>query len=140
MAWIYWVPITRLPNIRVPADEVEGSTPTLGSGVFFAGAPAPYPRSMIKLSVSYPSGDGTTFDHDYYAKAHVPMCNSTFSPTKTEIDKGIDGPSVAGVHFYFDSMESLQAAMGSPKMGEIIADVANYTNIAPVMQISEVVS
>jgi uncharacterized protein (TIGR02118 family) len=95
---------------------------------------------MIKLSVSYPSGDGTTFDHDYYAKAHVPMCNSTFSPTKTEIDKGIDGPSVAGVHFYFDSMESLQAAMGSPKMGEIIADVANYTNIAPVMQISEVVS
>ena len=95
---------------------------------------------MIKLSVSYPSGDGTTFDHDYYAKTHVPMCNSNFSPTKTEIDKGIDGPSVAGVHFYFDSMDALQAAMGSPKMGEIMADVANYTNIAPVIQISEVVS
>ena len=95
---------------------------------------------MIKLSVSYPSGDGTTFDHDYYAAKHVPMCNSTFSPTKTEIDKGIDGPNMAGVHFYFDSMEKLQAAMGSPKMGEIMADVANYTNITPVVQISEVVS
>ena len=95
---------------------------------------------MIKLSVSYPSGDGTTFDHDYYAKTHVPMCNSTFSPTKTEIDKGIDGPNVAGVHFYFDSMEKLQGAMGSPKMGDIMADIANYTNIAPVIQISEVVS
>ena len=95
---------------------------------------------MIKLSVSYPSGDGTTFDHDYYSAKHVPMCNSTFSPTKTEIDKGIDGPNVAGVHFYFDSMEKMQAAMGSPKMGEIMADVANYTNIAPVIQISEVVS
>ena len=95
---------------------------------------------MIKLSVSYPSGDGTTFDHDYYAAKHVPMCNSTFSPTKTEIDKGIDGPNVAGVHFYFASMDALQAAMGSPKMGEIMADVANYTNITPVIQISEVVS
>jgi uncharacterized protein (TIGR02118 family) len=94
---------------------------------------------MIKLSVSYPSGDGTTFDHDYYAGTHVPLCNSTFSPAKTEIDKGIDGPNVAGVHFYFDSMEAMQAALGSPNVAEVMADVANYTNIAPVMQVSEVV-
>ncbi len=70
----------------------------------------------------------------------MPLCNSTFNPTKTEIDKGIDGPNVAGVHFYFDSMEALQAAVTSPKMSDVMADVANYTNIAPVMQISEVVS
>ncbi|MEP7112805.1 MAG: EthD family reductase [Ilumatobacteraceae bacterium] len=95
---------------------------------------------MIKLSVSYPNGDGTTFDHDYYATSHVPLCVSTFSPVKTEIDKGIDGPNAAGVHFYFESMEGLQAALGSPQMGDVMADVANYTNIAPVMQISEVVS
>jgi uncharacterized protein (TIGR02118 family) len=95
---------------------------------------------MIKLSVSYPSGDGTTFDHAYYAGTHVPLCISTFSPAKTEIDKGIDGPSVAGVHFYFDSMEAMQSALGNPKMADVMADVANYTNIAPVMQVSEVVS
>lgn len=95
---------------------------------------------MIKLSVSYPSGDGATFDHDYYAATHVPLCNTTFSPVKTEIDKGIDGPNVAGVHFYFDSMEAFQGAMASPQMADVMADVANYTNIAPVMQISEVVS
>jgi uncharacterized protein (TIGR02118 family) len=47
---------------------------------------------------------------------------------------------VAGVHFYFESMEALQGALGNPKMGDVMADVANYTNIAPVMQISEVVS
>ena len=47
---------------------------------------------------------------------------------------------MAGVHFYFDSMEAFQAAVGSPKMGDLMADVANYTNIAPVMQVSEVVS
>jgi uncharacterized protein (TIGR02118 family) len=95
---------------------------------------------MIKLSVSYPSGDGTTFDHDYYAASHVPLCNSTFSPAKTEIDKGIDGPNVAGVHFYFDSVEAMQTALGNPKMADVMADVANYTNITPVMQVSEVVS
>ena len=65
----------------------------------------------------------------------------TFVAVKAEIDKGLDGqPNAAAVHVYFDSMESLGAAMQTPKMGEIMADVANYTNIAPVMQISEVVS
>ncbi len=94
---------------------------------------------MIKLSVAYPSGEGTTFDHEYYASSHVPLCDSTFSPAKTEIDKGIDGPNVAAVHFYFDSMEAMQTALSSPKMADVMAAVANYTNIAPVMQVSEVV-
>jgi uncharacterized protein (TIGR02118 family) len=104
------------------------------------GTRAPYPSLMIKLTVSYPKGEGTTFDHNYYAATHVPLCNSTFSPVKTEIEKGIDGPSVAGVVFYFDSMEAMQSALGSPQVADVMADVANYTNIAPVMQISEVVS
>ena len=47
---------------------------------------------------------------------------------------------MAGVQFYFESMEALKGALGSPKMSDVMADVANYTNIAPVMQISEIVS
>jgi len=95
---------------------------------------------MIKLSVSYPKGEGTTFDHKYYAAIHIPLCNSTFSPTKTEVEKGIDGPNVAGVVFYFDSMDAMQSAMASPQMADVMADIVNYTNIAPVMQVSEIVS
>jgi uncharacterized protein (TIGR02118 family) len=95
---------------------------------------------MIKLSVSYPKGEGTTFDHDYYATTHVPLCNTAFHPQRIEIDKGIDGPNVAGVHFYFETMEAMQSALAGPKTPEVMADVANYTNISPVMQISEVVS
>ena len=56
-----------------------------------------------------------------------------------EIDKGITGPHVAAVHFFFESMEQFQAAMASPGTGAIMADVANYTNISAVMQISEIV-
>jgi len=94
---------------------------------------------MIRVSVTYPSGEGTTFDHDYYSSTHVPMCVDAWSPVKSEIDKGINGPNVAAVHFYFDSMDQFQAAMGSPKTGDVMADVANYTNITPAMQISEIV-
>jgi uncharacterized protein (TIGR02118 family) len=96
---------------------------------------------MIKASVYYPNGEGTSFDHDYYKASHVPMLVSAWDPLKTEIDKGLDGqPNAAAVHVYFESMEALGAAMGSPKTADIMADVGNYTNIAPVMQISEVVS
>jgi uncharacterized protein (TIGR02118 family) len=39
----------------------------------------------------------------------------------------------------FASMDAFNAAMGSPLTGDVMTDVANYTNIAPVMQISEIV-
>lgn len=94
---------------------------------------------MIRVSVFYPKADGSTFDHDYYREKHVPLCLSTWNLPAAEIDKGVDGPYVAAVHFKFDSMEALQAAMGLPDMGKIMADVANYTNITPVLQTSEIV-
>ena len=56
-----------------------------------------------------------------------------------EIDKGIDGPYVAAVHFKFASQDALAAAMGSPGTGDVLADVANYTTIAPVLQTSEII-
>ena len=94
---------------------------------------------MIRLSVLYPGGEEAKFDHDYYRNRHVPMCCSAWN-VGAEIDKGINGPNVAAVHFFFESMDQHQArrwvAAGT---GAIMADVANYTDIAPVMQISEVV-
>ena len=95
---------------------------------------------MIRLSVLYPSTDGATFDHDYYRDKHVPLAVSTWGLDGALIDKGIDGPYVAAVHFTFESMEALGAAMGNEGTGAILADVANYTTITPVMQTSEVVS
>jgi len=95
---------------------------------------------MIKLTVSYPKGDDITFDHDYYANSHVPMCSDAFNPVRVELDRGIDGPSVASVSFYFESMDAFSAAMASPRMGDIMGDLGNYTNGVPTMQISEVVS
>lgn len=95
---------------------------------------------MIRLSVLYPKSDGSTFDHDYYRNSHVPLCLKTWGMSEAEIDRGLDGPSEAAVHFRFESQEALGAAMGAPGTADVIADVANYTNITPVMQTSEVVA
>ena len=94
---------------------------------------------MIRLSVFYPSTEGATFDHDYYRNTHVPLCKKTWGLDTAEIDKGLDGPYVAAVHFVFASPEALGAAMGSAGTGDVLADVANYTTIAPVLQTSEIV-
>jgi uncharacterized protein (TIGR02118 family) len=95
---------------------------------------------MIRLSVLYPASEGAKFDHDYYRTKHVPLCLQTWGIAGAEIDKGMDGPYVAAVHFTFDSPEALQKAMSSEGTGAILADVANYTTIAPVLQTSEIVS
>ncbi len=97
---------------------------------------------MIRLSVLYPRSDESTFNHDYYRDSHIPLCLKTWglNDSAAEIDRGLDGPYVAAVHFRFDSQEALGAAMTAPGTGDVIADVANYTNITPIMQTSEIVS
>jgi len=95
---------------------------------------------MIRLSVFYPATEGATFDHDYYRNKHIPLCLQTWGLDSAEIDKGVNGPYVAAVHFKFVSPEALQAAMGAEGTSSILADVANYTTIAPLLQTSEIVS
>ncbi len=68
---------------------------------------------MIRLSVLYPSSEGATFDHDYYRDTHVPLAMRAWGLAKADIDKGVDGPYVAAVHFEFDSVDALGAAMGA---------------------------
>ncbi len=94
---------------------------------------------MMRFSVFYPTTEGATFDHDYYRNTHVPLAVKTWSPVSTEIDKGIDGPYVAAVHFTFDSVDAYNAALGAAGTGDVLADVANYTTIAPVIQTAEIV-
>jgi uncharacterized protein (TIGR02118 family) len=94
---------------------------------------------MIRVSVYYPKTEGATFDHDYYRDKHVPLACKTWGLSGAEIDRGVDGPYEAAVHFKFDSLEAVGAAMGSPDTGAVMADVANYTTITPVLQTSEIV-
>lgn len=102
---------------------------------------------MIKVSVMYPYAEGARFDHAYYRDKHMPLLKARMGDAclSYTIDKGLGGgapgapPTYVGMcHVFCESVESFQAAFG-PHAKEILGDVRNYTDIAPVMQISEVV-
>jgi uncharacterized protein (TIGR02118 family) len=86
----------------------------------------------------YPKSEGATFDMDYYKTTHMAIVDETIKPVKWEIDGGLDGPYLAIGHLFFDSMESMGAAMGNG--GAAMADVPNFTNAEAALQISEVVA
>lgn len=101
---------------------------------------------MIKVSVMYPNEAGCKFDHAYYKDIHMPMVEQFMGPAclSWSADKGISGGApgsaptyVAMCHILCDSVESFQASFG-PHTKAIMDDVANYTNVTPLMQISEV--
>jgi uncharacterized protein (TIGR02118 family) len=94
---------------------------------------------MIRMSVLYPAAEGATFDHDYYRDHHVPLAVKTWGLESAEIDKGVDGPYVAAVHFRFESLEAMAAAMAVDETSRVTADIQNYTTIQPVLQTSEIV-
>ena len=96
---------------------------------------------MIRVSVYYPKGDGITFNMDYYKSTHRQICMDVFPDMKSmEIEQGIDGPYIAAGHLFFDSMDDVQKNMSSPDAGKAQADVVNYTNSIPTLQISQVIS
>jgi uncharacterized protein (TIGR02118 family) len=102
---------------------------------------------MIKVSVLYPNGSDAKFDMDYYTKTHVPLvldrCGADVKPAGIEraLDGGAFGmaaPYCAAGHLVFESREAMERSFGK-HMPEFIADLPNFTNIQPVVQISEVV-
>ncbi len=101
---------------------------------------------MIKVSVMYANTPGVRFDHDYYRDRHMPLLKARMGDacTRYTVDKGMAGGApgtpatyVAMCHIYCDSVASFQAAFG-PHAAEIMADIPNYTNTKPVIQISEI--
>jgi len=102
---------------------------------------------MIKVSVMYPNTPGARFDHAYYRDKHMPLLQARMGAhcLRYTIDKGLAGgapgapPTYVGMcHVYCESVESFQAGFG-PHAKEILGDIANYTDLQPIIQISEVV-
>lgn len=102
---------------------------------------------MIKVSVFYPNKANASFNHDYYRDTHMPLVKSRMGAGLLyyTVEKGLAGSApgdqptyTAMCHLYCESVASFQAAFG-PHAEEIMADVRNYTDILPMMQISEVV-
>jgi uncharacterized protein (TIGR02118 family) len=102
---------------------------------------------VIKVSVMYPNTPGARFDHDDYRDRHMPLVNQRMGDTCKyyTVDKGLAGGEprspatyLALCHIFCDSLEAFEAGFG-PHAKEILADIANDTDLAPLIQISEVV-
>jgi len=101
---------------------------------------------MFKITIFYPNGDDKTFDMDYYEKKHMPMVAGFIGKNLKfyEIDKGISGrtsadkvPFLAIGYFYITDVAEYNKAIAQNR-DAVVSDFKNYTNIQPVVQISEV--
>jgi uncharacterized protein (TIGR02118 family) len=99
---------------------------------------------MQFATVTYPSKDGAKFDFDYYMKTHIPLVCCLLG-TSIEVCKGTsampgDPPAfVCVARIKISGPEEFALAMA--KHGaQIMADIPNYTNITPVVQIDEVLT
>jgi uncharacterized protein (TIGR02118 family) len=101
---------------------------------------------MIKVTVMYPNQEGTHFDIDYYCTKHMPLARRLVGPAllNVSVDEGFAGstpdspaPYFAIGHLYFDSMASFMDSFPA-HVPQLLADVPNFTNAHPTIQISNV--
>ena len=94
----------------------------------------------------YPAGAGAKFDMNYYLNSHMPMVQAKLGASLkgTAIDEGLSGmppgsPAtyLAVCHLLFESVEIFGAEF-TTHSAAILADIPNYTNTQPVIQISQV--
>ncbi len=98
------------------------------------------------ITVLYPNTPGVTFDFDYYLKKHATLIDRLYGKciAKLELRRGTatpDGkppPYVAIINIWIADQEAFDAA-GAKHGPALIADVPNFTNTMPTIQIDEVV-
>ncbi|WP_158774009.1 EthD family reductase [Cobetia sp. L2A1] len=100
---------------------------------------------MIKVNILYPNGPQVVFDFDYYRNTHLPLVAELMGDAlkDTQVDAGLDmgpqgekAPYIAIGTLYFASVEVFQAAFGL-HTEQLMADVPNFTNTTPVVQVNE---
>jgi uncharacterized protein (TIGR02118 family) len=98
------------------------------------------------ITVLYPNQPGIKFDFDYYLKQHATLITRLYGKgiAKLELRRGVTAPDgappahVAVISIWIGSQDVFDKAQAehAPKL---IADVPNFTNAMPKIQIDEVV-
>ena len=103
---------------------------------------------MIKISILYPNTKDSRFDMSYYIDTHMPLSISLLSThpgfKSVSVEHGLggaipgtDAAYIAMCHYLFNSAEDFMAAF-TPHAAVLQSDMPNYTDIEPIIQISEV--
>src|SRR4051812_14264487 len=101
---------------------------------------------MIKVSVLYPNSPDAKFDMSYYLHKHMPLVRekSGSACKGIAVDQGLAGGApgapaayVAMGHILYDTVAAFQTVFD--KHGPaLLADIPNFTNVQPVIQLSDV--
>jgi uncharacterized protein (TIGR02118 family) len=100
---------------------------------------------MIEITVLYPNTPGAQFNYEYYMQTHFPMVERKLGSALKgyDVKRGVAGlqpgtppANLYVAHLCFDSVEAFYAAF-TPIANDLVSDIVNYTNIAPIIQISE---
>ena len=102
---------------------------------------------MILVSILYPGRTDARFDFDYYTRRHMPRAVELLSARPgyqgVTIEKGLSAAQpgdtlkfVAACTYQFSSIDDFVAAF-MPVAPELQGDIANYTNIEPLIQFNE---
>ncbi len=103
---------------------------------------------MVRLFAMYPNKPDSKFDFDYYASVHMQMAKERlgeFGLREVGITKGtttLDGEPAPYIYIGtadFDNAEDMQRGFEAHAEA-VMADIPNYTDIQPEIQISEVLS
>lgn len=103
---------------------------------------------MVTISVLYPNLPEARFDMAYYLDRHMPLSIKLMSAEDgylgVTVEKGLAGGApgapatyVAMCHYRFESPDSFFAAFGK-HADQLQPDMAAYTDIEPIIQISDV--
>jgi uncharacterized protein (TIGR02118 family) len=101
---------------------------------------------MVSLTVLYPKTADSQFNMDYYVNTHTPLVKERLTSiglTNVDLRAGVAGaapdspPAYAMVcNLSFGTVEELQNALATHGP-ELVGDIPNFTNVQPIMQISQ---
>jgi uncharacterized protein (TIGR02118 family) len=102
---------------------------------------------MIRVTITYPNQSGARFDFDYYVSRHMQIVRERlagYGLKRASASKGLAGmapgsPADLLVQAFldFDTIEHVQAGMAAESPA-LLADLANFTDVQPNVQINEV--
>jgi uncharacterized protein (TIGR02118 family) len=107
----------------------------------------PQEDTMIIVSVMYPATAGAKFDMDYYLKTHMPLVGARWNARglrDAKVLRGVAAPGGGAAAYSvialltFDATADFEQAVARDG-AEIMGDIANFSSVQPLIQISEVV-
>jgi uncharacterized protein (TIGR02118 family) len=98
---------------------------------------------MYILTVTYPKSADATFDFDYFRSQHLPQVGKAFGPyglgyaSVLRGEQSVDGsdPAFFAISILsFGTEQGAKDAVASEGAKTLMADIANFTSVTPVLQ------